>query len=163
MQKTFLFLFCAIFAQSSFGQNLVENNSFETACELLPAAYKRCGNQSDTKDFAPPWYSPYTTNPDFVCNTLPYIPVNDTDIGFGKLKAADGSAYVGIGFNKNTAWVEGIAIVLTEPLQPNQVYKITYKAAYHNDFGKNTETMSENYLGAKFYVKGTKPSTVKER
>jgi outer membrane protein OmpA-like peptidoglycan-associated protein len=164
MQKTFFFLlcFCSNFTQG-FTQNLVENGSFETACELLPAAYKRCGNQSDTKDFAPPWYSPYTTNPDLVCNSLPYIPVNDTDIGFGKLKAADASAYIGIGFNNGTRWVEGIAIALTEPLKPGQVYKISYKAAYHNDFGKNTEAITENYLGAQFYVKGTKPVSKKER
>jgi outer membrane protein OmpA-like peptidoglycan-associated protein len=164
MQKTFFFLlcFCSNFTQG-FTQNLVENGSFETACELLPAAYKRCGNQSDTKDFAPPWYSPYKTNPDFVCNSLPYIPVNDTDIGFGKLKAADASAYVGIGFNNSNKWIEGIAIALTEPLKPGQVYKISYKAAYHNDFGKNMEAISENYLGAKLYVKGTNPNTIKDK
>jgi outer membrane protein OmpA-like peptidoglycan-associated protein len=142
-------------------QNLVENNSFETACETLPAAYKRCGNKSDITDFAPPWYCPQNTNPDLICNNLPYIPVNDTDKNFGKLKAADGSAYAGIGFNKNTGWVESIAIQLSKPLDPEKVYKISYKASYFNDFGKNGDAITENYLGVKFYMK-TKSKTPKQ-
>ena len=142
-------------------QNLVPNNSFETACETLPAAYKRCGNQSDITEFAPPWYCPQKTNPDLICNSLPYIPVNDTDKNFGKLKAADGSAYAGIGFNKNTGWVESIAVQLSEPLEVGKVYKLSYKASYFNDFGKNAETITENYLGAKLYTK-TKQKTPKQ-